>query len=136
MPREIRTIIFSDAELTGAVDSFRRVRKDLLPPGAVHGVEAHEDGNILVTIEAKFGPNVRNDNYILEHKFVVEALVRFCIETNIVIPRAGSKKMRRSDTEWILEIQLKNSEMAHHAVFSGTEQVARVRTGISAKADT
>lgn len=135
MPREIRTIILSDTELTGAVDAFRRVRKDLLPPGIVHGIVAEPDGNILVTIEMKFGPNIRNDSFILEQQYVVEALVRFCIENNVIIPRSGSKKMLRGDKEWILEIRLKSSEMAHHAASAGAEPAARVRTGIAATTD-
>ena len=132
MPREIRTIIMSDAELTGAIDSFRRVRKDLLPPGTIHGIEAQKDGNVLVAIEMKFGPNVRNDSFILEHQFVVEALARFCIENNVIIPRSGAKKVLKTDREWILEIRLKASEMAHHAAFTDAELAASVQTGIAA----
>ncbi|UUX48799.1 hypothetical protein NUH88_15470 [Nisaea acidiphila] len=122
----------TDAELASAVDSFRRVRKDLLPPGTIHGIEAQKDGNVLIAIEMKFGPNVRNDSFILEHEFVVEALARFCIETNIVIPRGGAKKVLKSDKEWILEIRLKASEMAQHAAFTDAELAASVQTGIAA----
>lgn len=132
MPREIRTIILSDAEFTGAIDSFRRVRRDLLPPGIVHGVEAQADGSILVAIEMKFGPNIRNDKFVLEHQFVVEALARFCIETNVIIPRAGAKNVIRTEKEWVLEIRLKASEMAHHAAFTDAELAASVQTGIAA----
>ncbi|WP_193173625.1 hypothetical protein [Nisaea nitritireducens] len=118
MPREIRTIILSDAELKGAIDSFRRVHKELLPPGTVHGIEAQPDGSILIAIEMKFGPNIRNDSFILEQQHVVEAFVRFCIETNIIIPRSGTKKIVRTDKEWILEIRLKSNEMAHQAAYA------------------
>ncbi|WP_028466900.1 hypothetical protein [Nisaea denitrificans] len=118
MPREVRTIILSDAELSGAVDSFRRVNKDLLPPGTVHGIEAQPDGSILVAIEMKFGPNIRKDKFILEQQNVVEAFVRFCIETNVVIPRSGTRKIVRTDKEWILEIRLKSDEMAHQAAYA------------------
>ena len=118
MPREIRTIILNDAELTGAIDSFRRVRKDLLPPGTVHGIEAQPNGDILIAIEMKFGPNVRNDSFILDQQYVVEAFVRFCIETNVIIPRGGTKKILRTEKEWILEIRLKSSEMAHQTAYA------------------
>lgn len=116
--------------MLGAVDSFRRVRRDLLPPGAVHEIEPKTGGDILVHMEMKFGPNLRKDKFILEHEFVVEAMARYCIETNVIIPRAGKKKVLRTDKEWILEIRLKSSEMAHHAVFSEGEVAAGIQTGI------
>lgn len=132
MPREIRTIIFSEPELYGALDSFRRVRRDLLPPGTLSEIMPEKAGNITIGIEMKFGPNVRSDRFILEHEFLVEAMARFCIETNIIVPRAGSKKVYKADKEWVLEIRLKASEMAHHAVFSDTEIAATIQSGIDA----
>jgi len=110
--------MLSDTELKEAIDSFRRVHKEILPPGTVHGIETQPDGSILVAIEMKFGPNIRNDKFILEQQNVVEAIVRFCIETNVVIPRSGTKKVMRTDKEWILEIRLKSDEMAHQAAYA------------------
>jgi len=132
MPREIRKIILSREEMAEAVDSFRRVRKDLLPPGTILSVEEAKGPSVTVHIEMRFGPNVRNDEFVLENEHLVETMIRFCLENNIIVPRGGKKTVRCIDQEWLLEIKLHDSEMAHLATSGRIEPTARVRTGIAA----
>ena len=58
-----------------------------------------------------YGPNVRQDNFVLTNAHVIEAMVRYCVENNIVVPRHGKRTARNVNGEWILEFRLKGSEM-------------------------
>ena len=131
MPREIRKIILNDAEIMEAVMSYRRVTSDLLPPGDILNVRPSEDHSISVEIEMKFGPNVRKDWFVLERDHLTEAMVRYCIENNILVPRQGTRKARPVDKAWVLEIRLRDAEMRNIAARGQLETAARVSSGIS-----
>ena len=113
MPIEIRRIILDDEELISAINSYRRVRDDLLPPGSILSVAPGDDGGAAVQIEFKFGPNVRTDTFALTTPHLVEAMIRFCIETNVVVPRQGKRSAGHTAKGWTLEMLLTGTELEH-----------------------
>jgi hypothetical protein len=130
MPKEIRQIILDNAELAEAIHCFRRVQSDLLPPGNILSVKPTEKGGASVKIEMKFGPNVRKDWFILEAEHLAEAMVRFCIENNIIVPLQGTRKVLAADRAWVLEIRLQGAEMSFIAISGTPEKAAGVASGM------
>ena len=124
MPREIRKIILDDEELIQALMSYRRVREDLLPPGQILSVKPDGKNDAVIDIEFKFGPNERRDLFTLKNQKLVDALIRFCIENNIVVPRQGKRAAHHQNGFWILEMHLSGDELEHTGL-------ARVADGAS-----
>ena len=98
MASELRQIVLSDEEFTSSLNSFRRTHVDFLPTGEIVKWEAGDNGTLDVTVNIKGGSTI-------------DILVRFCMENNIPVPRAGDKTWRSCDKGITLSIALLGSEL-------------------------
>lgn len=112
MAAELRFIILSDTDFRSAIQSFRRSHPGFLPDGAVERWTAVEDHTLELNVAVKGGASTNNVPFKIESHHVVEILVRFCMENNIPIPRAGRKCWIVKDGRIGLRINLGEQEVS------------------------
>ena len=112
MPVERREIIFSTNEVCQAVNSYHRMKPDLLPHGIVQDVKVIEGDEIKlrVTVEMTYGDSRQAINIDVTAVDTVELLVRGCLENNIPIPRRAIKLLRLIEGNLALVIQVASEE--------------------------
>ncbi len=111
MASELRQIVLSDEEFTSSLNSFRRTHVDFLPNGEIVKWEAGGNGTLDVTVNIKGGSTINKMTFTIEPHDVIDILVRFCMENNIPIPRAGDKTWRSGDNGITLSIALVGGEL-------------------------
>ena len=112
MPVERREIIFSTNEVLQAVNSYNRMKPDLLPQGTVQDVQIVEGDEIRLRVTIEMTYDDRRQAVEIEVKAVdtVELLVRGCLENNIPIPRRATKFLRLIEGSLALVIQVASEE--------------------------
>lgn len=111
MASELRQIVLSDEEFTSSLNSFRRTHIDFLPSGEIVKWEAGDKGTLDVTVNIKGGSTINKMTFTVEQQDVIDILVRFCMENNIPVPRAGDKTWRSGDNGITLSIALVGPEL-------------------------
>ncbi|MEQ9520819.1 MAG: hypothetical protein RLN89_15420 [Parvibaculum sp.] len=112
MAAELRFIILTEADFRLAIQSFRRSHPGFLPDGAVENWTESENGTLELALTVKGGVTTNHVPFKIESHHVVEILVRFCIENNIPIPRAGRKTWLLKDKGMGLRINLGEKEVS------------------------
>ena len=107
MPKEFRQIVFSHHELAHAVVAHNRIAEDKVLCGDLASCSLGEDLIIRAECRVRDGGTVRSLQVKLSEDFTREALIRYCLENNIPIPRSGSKQLRLIEDEACLEISIK-----------------------------
>lgn len=90
MPYEHRQIIFTPEELSEAIESHNRMST----PPAVHGDDfsCWIDGDqVKAKSQVPDGEGTQDLVVELPKRFVLASLIRFCLENNIKLPKAGKK---------------------------------------------
>jgi hypothetical protein len=111
MATELRYIILSNAEFTSSLQSFRRTHEDFLPNGEIVSWTAGENETIDITISIKGGSTVNQMIFTIEAQHVIDILVRFCMENNVPVPRAGVKSWSIKKEGITLAIALEGREL-------------------------
>lgn len=106
MPREIRQIILSKEEFSGAIKSYRRAAQDALPQGDIESYCVSPAGTVQINMKTYFGGSQQNITIDLNSNHIVKILVRFCIENNIMIPKNSDKKFQLQGSEVFLVITM------------------------------
>ena len=91
MPREIRKIVFTGAELQGAVVSHCLQSNIPFPDAAITGFEVGDDPEATVEITFAVSNPEHPATVRLTREQVAAALIRFCREHKIPLPRYGQK---------------------------------------------
>jgi hypothetical protein len=113
MPVENREIILNQEEVLLAVGSYTRTHPNEYPPGRVVAAACRStpDG---VVVDADINPPNSGDQVIksqLAGETVTEMLVRFSVEHNIPIPRAGRKTVRMAEAGLVLAISMEGAQL-------------------------
>lgn len=107
MPRERREIIFSLEEVESAVRSYARVTPRFLP--VVEQIACSHDaaGRLTIAVRAAYGATVQEMKIEARPRDTAALLVRFCLENNIMLPRAGRKSVvaREDGLALLIEIE-------------------------------
>ncbi len=103
MPREIRHIMFSIDELELALKSYNRIEKKKLFHGTLTGCQIEPGKGISIGLAEDQEGDSKTKN-IVEFSSLLEPLVRFCIENNIILPRASNKVVGALKDEVYLKI--------------------------------
>lgn len=132
MPQEIRRIVFSNAEATGAVIRHGEIFNLNFPVGKIVRAKIAGKGEHLPEKAQSFHTELHRDYNIqeqsesivlsffdersFEHKyyelradFITAALVSFCLDHSIILPRKGKKTLGLTDLNLCLDIDYATS---------------------------
>ncbi|MBL6959374.1 MAG: hypothetical protein ISR52_10365 [Rhodospirillales bacterium] len=98
MPSELRKILFDPGEVQTAALSYCIRAQVYFPEGSLDGIEVENDPERTVVM--KFSPKDPADprEVILSREQVAAALIRFCLEHQIPIPKDAQKVLKLEDT--------------------------------------
>jgi hypothetical protein len=105
MVQEVRTIKFGMQELEKALNGYRRIHMGVLPAGRIAGMQPGENKGLNVTVETSHEA-ARHVHVVLNEEDVSEALIRFCIENNVILPRRAAKELLYADGFAMLLIEM------------------------------
>lgn len=89
---EYRLVFFRESELVRALSSYRRLRKDPLPPGQIARIQCDsEDLSVKLFVQKDTGATVRVG---FEAPEVAAALIVFCKDARIPLSRSAEKTLR------------------------------------------
>ncbi|MDD9876398.1 MAG: hypothetical protein OXR84_03035 [Magnetovibrio sp.] len=92
MPRETRKLLFGAAELETAALTHCRRHGITVPEGAVGAVTVGTDPGSAIRL--RFGTGLGSDELRLDRRQLGDALIGYCRETGIPIPRQAAKSVR------------------------------------------
>ncbi len=106
MPREYRRLYFSEDELMDAIEAHDEVASQRLEDQPIHKVEsnADEDGNFRITLENDLSDGGKELD--LPPHYIVAAMMRFCIDEGVPLPRRGSKSLEFENGECVLVVEV------------------------------
>lgn len=98
MPVELRKVMFSEDELRAAVIDYCLRSKIRLPEANIERIVVGEDPESCVTLKYYDTDNPNDaDDVKLSRDQVAAALIRYCGEQKVPLPRAGRKILQTSD---------------------------------------
>ena len=106
MVEEIRKIILNQGELAMALEAFRRTNPQFLPAGKLVHCEVSSPTALKVAIEVVYGSTVQAMEIALESDSLLDPIIKFCIENNIVLPRSGRKIIKIKDNKLVLHVTI------------------------------
>jgi len=89
MVQEVRHIILSKDEMISALECHSRMTPNFLPKGKIVDFDILAENSIMVTVETE--PDAQEASVIFTDLKLIYALIRFCVENNIMLPREGRK---------------------------------------------
>lgn len=94
MPTEIRRIVFSNAELLLALMAQNKSGQDSkMPAGAITACMVKDEADGIVHVQM-LSENGEPATYSVRHAEVGAALLRFCRDAKIPIPKRGKKSLK------------------------------------------
>lgn len=102
MPREVRYILFEQAELARAISDWSRMNGRQLPASSIWSVAVTEraDG-VDVIYRVGHEHRATRDQVIIDHSIdeydLTAALLRYCRQTGIPLPRRAAKRLEVID---------------------------------------
>jgi hypothetical protein len=119
MPIERRQILLSDEELAHAVDAYRNASPSFLPPGSILQVNvgtrpghcATGGGVMTVGVCLTYGETEQRMDVTVRETDIVNLLVRFCPENNVLLPRSAPKTAAAVDGKLALVIEYDHSAL-------------------------
>jgi hypothetical protein len=106
MPREIRQIILTKEELVGAINSYKRTSPEALPQGDVLSYAVNPNGGLKLRMKIYYGASGQQIEIDLDERHVIQILVKFCLENNIMLPRNSSRSYKVINEEFVLIIKI------------------------------
>lgn len=136
MVKEIRRILFSYQEITEALASYGKKTEIAVPDGVINKVifgSATDTNNVKLTIDVKqvynIEPQPRSviatyfNKETLAHKylnlpadFISAALVEYCFDNKILLPKTARKQFDITDFRVILDVTSEDDTEADHKV--------------------
>ena len=107
MSTEYRRITFNNVELRSALEIYLARNNGSVPNGDISTIKATRKSNDFFYEMTLFDLSKQKGKpFLVEQRDSVEALIEFCIETGISLPRAARKETRDVDNQLCLEIFL------------------------------
>lgn len=106
MPTETRRIEFSTAELVEAITSFAKTTRFPLPPGKVVGCQIDRHGAVAVTLTIQHVAEGAKRTARFDNNAVAAALIRYCIDKKIPIPKSAEKSVESDGKSMILTLRI------------------------------
>ncbi len=102
MPSEFRRIVFGNAELRLAIDSYD---KSSLPPGQLQSVKFRDGARDQLVLGLRADGSDDVTPVVLSTAIVAVSLIRYCISTRVPLPRDAQKALTMSGDNIALELQ-------------------------------
>ena len=107
MPAELRRILFSRDELREALAGYYGGASGRpWPAGEIRSVRAHAPSDAMLSLEIGDGVAGRVYQVDLDAEWVAAALIRFCVDRRIVLPRRAQKSLEILGDTVSLEIAI------------------------------
>lgn len=94
MPTETRRITFSSHELVEAIAHFAKATKYPMPPGKVTGCQIDQHGAVSATLTIQHMAEGSTRTARFDNNSIAAALILYCIEKKIPIPKAAVKSVQ------------------------------------------
>jgi hypothetical protein len=106
MPVEIRRISFSEGEVIDAIGHFAKATRHPMPPGKITACEINSKVGLAVTVTVNHMADGSSHAVRFDSASVAAALIRYCIEKKIPIPKAAEKSVEALSNGLALILQL------------------------------
>jgi hypothetical protein len=107
MPTELRQVLFPKNELQAAIRKYARNTKDKLPPGEIVDSKVPGKTDAFVELHMKDEITGKDEVVTFSEAFVGAALLKYCMDSHIPVPRKGEKALKVVSGEVALLIALK-----------------------------
>jgi len=106
MPTETRRIHFSNAEVADAIENFAKATKYPMPPGKIAEckIDAHAGLAAILTVHHVAEGSTRTARF--DNNAIAAALIRFCIEKKIPIPKSAEKSVEAQGNGVVLILRI------------------------------
>ncbi len=111
MLTEYRKLVFPDSELIQAITAHDEVSMKFLDSKDLVKVEATASPDLKIVAKLR-GKDGRDESVQLEYSYVVAAMVRYCVEQKIPLPRRGEKLIELDDGKLALSISMDGSSVS------------------------
>ena len=106
MPVETRRVEFSESELIAAVCEHCRYDRILVPDAAVEALELRDDPERALSMRFRVAHPTDPDEIALTRHQLRAALIRYCGQNGIILPRDAAKEVHLVDGRFILEFAI------------------------------
>lgn len=93
MVYEVRTIVLNNEEMAMALNTYRRHHPDFLPLGKILDCEVRDEAELVAMVEAECAGVKKPVERKISNEALLEPMIQFCIENNIMLPKRGRKMM-------------------------------------------
>ncbi len=106
MPTEIRKIIFTKAEIQAAAVDHCHHNRITMPNANIGDVVVHEDDEATVVLTFTTSNPAHPNEVKLDRENAAAALIRFCRDLGIPLPRRGRKILKHEGDSLALMVQV------------------------------
>lgn len=125
MVKELRKIILDNEEFVAALESYKRTNFEFLPAGKVIQCTLKANEPVVVGLETSSFNKIKTTDFTFSPPELMEPLIRFCIENNVMLPRNSRKSVLIGDNQAVLFLQIS----ALDAMDMAPVPASRQRTG-------
>ena len=93
VPIELRKITFSDGELGEAIERFAKATRYPMPPGKITECRVETKVGLTLIVHVNHMVDGSEHTVRFDQATVAAALIRFCIEKKIPIPKTAEKSV-------------------------------------------
>jgi len=131
MVEELRKVILTKDEVVAAIDAYRRTVTDFLPTGEIVQCQAGPDSTFTVAVKLAYGKSTHQLDFNFKLSDLLGALIQFCVENNIILPRNSRKCIKMEGERVALYIVM---EAPHATVSASTVAAAMAAQQAAAQA--
>lgn len=103
--RELRMIVFQDAEAISALVEAKMRARAALPAGTITSISKTADYGVQVALHVT-ADDGRKESVVFEPQEVAAALVGYCLQRNIRMPKSSRKIVTIVGNELVLQLQV------------------------------
>ncbi len=111
MLTEYRKLVFPDSELIQAITAHDEVSMKLLGSRDLVKIEATASPELKIVAKLR-GEDGRDEPVQFEYSYVVAAMVRYCVEHKIPLPRRGEKLIELDEGRLALSISMDGTSVS------------------------
>lgn len=106
MPKEVKNIYFSQLELRNALTKFSTRRNYHFDLTDIKKLEIKHEKGIKISLEVEEYLDFENNKIEFTHTEIAVALMSFCMDCNIPLPKLATKELHVNAVELFLVITL------------------------------